>query len=159
MPIERERILGVIAEKKRQPNNIPNAAGNKISLSILQSAFFRKRRNPTKSIAIKSGNKIARASLMLDWLAINGNESTPKPAPNPLLEIPTIKTLIAANTKKIEEWSVYAWTKEIMRGLLNGVSWRLILELKHYEGSHKKVSWSMKPCPSLNHEDSDFIFQ
>jgi hypothetical protein len=40
---------------------------------------------------------------MLDWLAINGNDSTPRPAPKPLFEIPTTITLIIAQIKKTKE--------------------------------------------------------
>ena len=95
--------MGVMTVKKIMPNNMPKNAAGRISFRMRQFAFFKNRLIPTKSIAINSGNKTAKASFKVDWLAMSGKESTPKPAPNPLLEIPMTMTLKIAQMKNASE--------------------------------------------------------
>ena len=91
------------------PISRPINAGGRINFKIRQSAFLMKRRKPTKSMAISSGNKIAKDSFMLDWLAIKGKDNTPRPAPNPLFEIPTTMTLTIAQMKNTKECAWKDW--------------------------------------------------
>jgi hypothetical protein len=104
IPTKSVKALGVMTVKKIMPRNMPTKAAGRINLRIRQLAFFKNRLIPTKSIAISSGNKIAKASFKVDGLAMSGNESTPKPAPNPLFEIPTTTTLAIAQMKNASEW-------------------------------------------------------
>ena len=83
---------------------MPIAADGNTRLNIFQFAFRKKRLKPTKSIAMSSGNKIANASAILTWLANKGSESVPSPAPKPLLEMPTSRTLRMAKMKNVKLW-------------------------------------------------------
>ena len=95
--------FGVIAVKKIIPRRRPTIAGGVIIFRMRQLALRINLRIPTKSIAIKSGNRIAKASLILDWLAIKGSDRIPRPAPKPLFDTPTMITLITAHTKNMNE--------------------------------------------------------
>ena len=102
-PTKSVNALGVMTVKKIIPKNKPKNPDGRMSFRIRQFAFFKNRRIPTKSIAINSGNKTAKASFKVDWLAMSGKESTPKPAPKPLFEIPTTITLKIAQMKNASE--------------------------------------------------------
>ena len=66
IPTKSVKALGVMTVKKIMPTNMPTKAAGRISFKIRQLAFFKNRRMPTKSIAISSGNKIAKASFRVD---------------------------------------------------------------------------------------------
>ncbi len=101
--MESVNTFGVIAVKKIIPSTTPTIAGGIIIFRMRQLALRINLRIPTKSIAIKSGSKIAKASLMLDWLAIKGSDRMPRPAPKPLFDTPTMMTLVTAHTKNMNE--------------------------------------------------------
>ena len=117
IPMESDSNWGVITEKNKYPMSMPIAAGSKMSFRIRLSALSQNRRRPNISIAISKGSKIAKASVRLDWLAINGGDKTPSPAPKPLFDILTISTLIAAKTKNAAECSLKAWTNEVNKSV------------------------------------------